>query len=839
MGSIEPAAATAATLLARGSLVGGEELAAPELAALVNARLPNHPDLRSALEQARAQPEDRGPVGALAQALTRMGEQDPAFGRQLAVLVAHARQASGLGGLVTQVYGHAQVGELVTIGQAGDIHLHLPPAPAPTVLERLRRGRPGVLVANLPARNLVFTGREHLLDRLHATLRPGQLAAVVQAQALHGLGGVGKSQLAVEYAHRHLGEYGLIWWVAAEQPLAVPGQLVALARRLGIPEAAEQAETIQALWDELRQFDRWLLIFDNADDSRGLRPYWPPSNGQVLVTSRNPAWASLAATARVDVLPRGEAVMFMRRRAGLDAKAAEALAEALGDLPLALEQAAAYLDETAISAGEYLELLGERASQLYALGTPSSSEETIATTWTVSLQRIRGQVPVAEDLLTLCAFLAPDDIPRALLPNHPDALPERLATVVCDRVAYQQAIAALHRYSLTTVSGDALSVHRLVQAVIRKELSLEQTMTWTGTAIRLFRASFPDDSYEIRTWPECGRLLPHALTAADHADAVGVEREATGWVLNRVGVYLQRQAEYSQAKQLYGRALGMYEAACGPTHPEVARSLGDLGTLLYELGDFRGAREAHERAAAIYQAAYGLDDPNVARNLTRLGRVLRRLGDLPAARDALARALPIRETRLGADHPETATTLNDLGVVLRDLADLPAARDLLKRALAIRKTRLGADHPDTAQSLSSLATVLHVQGDLDHARTLLERALAIDEAHLSPDHPETAKCLHNLGLVLRDQGDLDAARDTLERALAIREARLGADHFHVAATLTNLATIRYNQGDLDAARRLQERALAIREARLGADHPDTVRSRQNLAAVVAALDNQQ
>lgn len=426
----------------------------------------------------------------------------------------------------------------------------------------------------------------------------------------------------------------------------------------------------------------------------------------MLVTSRHPTWTGLARTIGVDVLARSESVAFLHRRGGLGAEEAAELAEALGDLPLALEQAAAYLDETGISAREYLQLLGERASQLYALGTPSNSEETIATTWTVSLERIRGQVPVAEDLLTLCAFLAPDDIPRTLLGNHPEALPERLAAVVCDRVGYQQAIAALHRYSLTTVTRDALSVHRLVQAVVRKELSLEQTMTWTGAAIRLLRLSFPDDSYEIRTWPECGRLLPHALTAADYADAVAVEREATGWVLNRVGVYLQRQAEYGQAKQLYERALGMYEAACGPTDPEVARSLGDLGTVLYDLSDFRGARQAHEQAAAIYQAADGLDDPNVARNLTRLGRALRRLGDLPAARDALARALPIRETRLGADHPETATTLGDLGVVLRNLADLPAARALLDRALAIREARLGPDHPDTVRSREALAAVV-------------------------------------------------------------------------------------------------------------------------------------
>jgi hypothetical protein len=211
-------------------------------------------------------------------------------------------------------------------------------------------------VSNLPARNPNFTGRADLLDQLHQRLSPGQAAAViqVQAQALHGLGGVGKTQLALEYAHRHKGDYDLIWWVAAEPPAAIPGQLAALARRLGLPEAAEHAETVQALWDALRQRDRWLLVFDNAEHPSDLRPWWPPDAGRVLVTSRNPTWTGLAATVPLDVLPRAEAVAFLQHRLGRDDPALDQLAETLGELPLALEQAAAYLEETAGSPSGYL-----------------------------------------------------------------------------------------------------------------------------------------------------------------------------------------------------------------------------------------------------------------------------------------------------------------------------------------------------------------------------------------------------------------------------------------------------------------------------------------------------
>ncbi len=152
----------------------------------------------------------------------------------------------------------------------------------------------------------------------------------VQAQTLHGLGGVGKTQLALEYAYRHQTDYDLIWWVTAEPPAAIPGQLVALARRLGLPEQAEQAETIGALWDALRQRDRWLLVFDNAEDPRDLRPWWPPDSGRVLVTSRHPIWAGPATALAVDVLPHTEAVAFLRRRLGRDDPDFDLLAAALG-----------------------------------------------------------------------------------------------------------------------------------------------------------------------------------------------------------------------------------------------------------------------------------------------------------------------------------------------------------------------------------------------------------------------------------------------------------------------------------------------------------------------------
>ncbi len=700
--------------------------------------------------------------------------------------------------------------------------------------------RPAVF--DVPARNPHFTGRNDLLQALRTHLAESATGAVVQAVqagAVHGLGGAGKTQLAVEYAHRYAADYDLVWWIPAEQPAAISGRLAQLARRLGLPELPSLEEHVGVVFDALGQQDRWLLVYDNAQaptDLMGLRP--PAGGGHMLVTSRNPAWGGVAATVRVDVLPRDQAVGFLAARTGSSDQASlERLAEVLGDLPLALEQAAAYLEETATTPGEYLELLGERAGELFALGRPATTEQTIANTWTVSLDRVKNEAPAAQDLLCLCAFLAPDDLPRGLLADYHDQLPEPLAAALGDRVGFQQVLGALRRYSLATVTPETISVHRLVQAVVRHGLDPERARGWAAAAVGLVRAAFPDEPEDVETWPTAARLLPHALAATDHASTLGADLTATSGLLHEAGRYLWGRAEHAQAKTLHQRALAIREAHLGPDHLGTAYSHANLATVLSDTGDLDGARMHHQRALAIYEASLGADHTHTATSLRSLASVLRAQGDLDGARALHQRALAIFEARLGADHPDTADSCNNLANVLADQGDLDGARALYERALAVREARLGADHPDTAESCNNLANVLRDQGDLDGARTLYERGLAVREARLGADHPDTASSLHNLATVLYALDDLDGARAVLERALAVWEARLGADHPNTAGSLGNLAGVLYRQGDLDGARAVLERALAIFDARLGADHPRTKQTRANLAMVDAALDD--
>jgi hypothetical protein len=260
----------------------------------------------------------------------------------------------------------------------------------------------------VPARNPNFVGRTELLKALRGLLRTSDPDAVVRAGAVCGLAGVGKTQLAIEYAHRFAADYSLVWWVAAEQPLAIPGRLATLARRLGLAELTDQEGQLSLLWEELGRRERWLLIFDNAEHPRGLSSYRPPAGrGQVLVTSRNPAWGAMATPLPVEALPRAEAVAFLRARAGGQNAAADELAEALGDLPLALEQAAAYLEQTRMSLPDYVGLLGERAGELLELGEPTDHPDTVAAAWALSLARVRAEAPVAEDLVAFVRIPSP------------------------------------------------------------------------------------------------------------------------------------------------------------------------------------------------------------------------------------------------------------------------------------------------------------------------------------------------------------------------------------------------------------------------------------------------
>jgi tetratricopeptide (TPR) repeat protein len=692
---------------------------------------------------------------------------------------------------------------------------------------------------NIPhLRNPNFTGRESLLTQLRTALTSGQPAALTQA--ISGLGGVGKTQLAVEYAYCYVAEYDVVWWVRAEEPATLAADYAGLAGPLDLPQKDEpdQRVVVEAVRRWLGQNAGWLLVFDNAPGPAQVRDYLPQAaTGHVLVTSRNPAWRGVASPLTVQVLERPESVDFLLKRTGqADEEAADALADALGDLPLALEQAGAYVEATGGSLSGYLDLFRHRQRDLLSRGKPSTDyPHTVATTWELSFQQVQQASPAGADLLNLCAFLAPDDIPRDLLSEGAGHLPPPLADAVADPLAFNEAVAALRCYSLIEVRDDALSVHRLVQAVTRDRLAGKTQRTWAEAAVRLVNSAFPFESDDVRAWQVCSRLLSHALSTAWHAESLEVDPEAMGHLLNRAGVYFHGRAQFAEAKAALERSLIIAEAVFGPDHPNVASAINNLGRVLKDLGDLVGARAAFDRALTTYEQSLGLEHPYVASVVDNLGQVLQDLGEFGGAHAAYERALVIREQKLGENSPDVATTLSNLGRLLLQQGDPTEGLLCVERALMIYEQAFGQQHPRVATCLNNLGGILHNLGDLERARAAYERALAIDEAAFGPDHPNVATCVNNLGGVLRDLGDLAGAREAFERALAIDEAAFGPDHPNVARDVNNLGSVLKDLGDLVGARAAYKRALAIDQAAFGPDHPKVATDVNNLGNVLQDL----
>ena len=682
--------------------------------------------------------------------------------------------------------------------------------------------------------------------------------------SVHGMGGIGKTQLAAEYAHACARGYDLVWWIAAEEPAAIPDQFTALAARLVLPPATEPDALQAQVHDRLRTVPGWLLIFDNADATADIQPWLPPGPmppgvpGHVIVTTRRGGFGAMGQVMDLDVIGLADAVRLLRSRVpDLGQETAEQIAAELGRLPLALEQAAAYLDISQMPGHEYLELLRTRAADLLRRGTVAARQDiTIATLWDLSLERITSQRPAAVQLLDLCAYLAPEPIPLDLFTTHPDLLPQPLSAATADQLTFADTLAVLADYSLAKRTDTGLQLHRLVQAAIRARHQhtgpAAQTPEKTGqgggpahdpltVTLAVLRANAPEKITGVpAAWPRWTVLLPHVLAATDHlGPAAGepspVTMEDASWLLDRAATYLRVRGRPADAKPLLERALAIDEAAYGPDHPNVALRLNNLALTLRDLGQPGTARPLQERSLAITEAAYGPDHPEVATRLANLAATLWDLGQPQAAQPLEERALAIDEAAFGPDHPNVALSLDNLALTLRDLGQPQAARPLQERALAIDEAAYGPDHPDVALRLDNLAATLRDLGQPQAARPLQERALAITEAAYGPDHPNVAIRLNNLALTLRDLGQPGTARPLQERALANTEAAYGPDHPDVAIRLDNLALTLRDLGQPHAARPLQERALAITEAAYGPDHPDVAIRLDNLALTLRDL----
>jgi tetratricopeptide (TPR) repeat protein len=737
-------------------------------------------------------------------------------------------------------------------------------------------------------RNPFFTGRERLLKEIYERFTLPETTARVTTQALCGLGGIGKTQTALEYAYRYREAYHFVLWVRAAARDTLITDFVTLAEVLHLPERQErdQHQIVDAVKWWLEHHTGWLLIFDNVDDLEVLSDFLPTGDsGHILLTTQAQALGAIAHAIEIEKMDVEEGTLLLLRRAKLgepDASLpqAQAVVLAMDGLPLALDQAGAYIEETACGLNHYWSLYQKRKADLLKRRGkgPALYPHTVATTWSLSFQRVEEKNPAAADLLRLCAFLSPDAIPEEILIADPRVLGPVLAPVAADAFLLDQAIEALRTYSL--VRRDAkektLSMHRLVQAALQDTLEEAERRRWAERTILAAHAGFlhigPD------TWPQCERLLPHALLAAQYIEQYQISDEKAGHFLYQTASYLLVRARYAQAEPLFQQARRVWEQCLGPEclpvatslnglahlyqeqdkfaeaeslyqqvlriqgqhlgseHPDVAFSLHDLAVLYYQHGRYAQAERLYLRALQLCEQHLGSEHLNVSSPLNGLANLYQLQGKYAQAEPLFLRALQLCEQHLGPEHPDVAFQLNGLATLYSAQGKYAQAELLFQRALRIQEQRLGPEHPIVAYPLNWLANLYREQGKYAQAEPLYLRALQIREQHLGSQHRLVARSLHDLAELYRKQDKYAQAEPLYLRALQIHEQQMESEHPETAEAMYGLAQLRETQGDSEEAKVRYARALAVRERVLGAHHPKTKETRKRLIVLLHALE---
>jgi hypothetical protein len=732
---------------------------------------------------------------------------------------------------------------------------------------------------NVPQRNKNFSSRELVLDQIRGTLGGRPEPSPV---ALHGFGGVGKTQIAIEYIYRYQHEYDVVWWIPSDQPFLVKTALAELASQLGLPPAAVSGieDAARDALNSLRRgepFGRWLLVFDNADQPEELLDFIPRGGGHVLITSRNHRWGSLVDAIPVDVFHREGSVEFFAKRVHnvISDEDAARLAEELGDLPLALEQAGALLFERRMSADEYLQQLKARALQLLSQGRPAEYPLPMTASWSVSVANLTETLPEAVELLRVCAFFGSEPIPREAISRAPAGLRPELAGLLNDPIRLGRAVGELGRYALARLDlpGRAIQIHRLVQKLAQDELSPADQERFRHEVHLLLAAYAAGDPNDEKSWPKYSSLLGH-LGPAKIADCdVPEVREFAIRMLRS----LLNSGDYQSAQLMAEDFIQRWSAASGAEHLDVVRMKLEQANVLRELGEFEQAIELNTEILAIADKVLGPDDDDALRAVCGSAADLRALGDFKGALERDEQALGRYEERYGRDHAGTLSAANNLALGYSLVSDYKRARELYGSYSGWLQRGPELDKASMVHALTGLARVVRLSGEYAEACDLGEDAYAIAMKAFGAEHNRTLRTGTDLAISLRRLGEYERAEelavkvhercvrlyglrspDTLAAAMCLSNVWrtlnklddatavvvdsvhrykevLPADHPYAYASLTNLAVLRRVQNYPEAARELNKQALNGLDTRLGRDHHFTLIVALNLASDHAAL----
>jgi len=679
------------------------------------------------------------------------------------------------------------------------------------------------------------------LAELRQQLKKCGSAAVLAAATVQGMGGVGKTQLALKYSHSYRNEYHGIWWFRAESTALLDHDCAACCEQFEIKVPLGTLHR-QALRDWLAQQPGWLLVYDNVEDARALQAYLPQSSKHhVLITSRLTQWDA-AATLTLDVWSNEQALDFLcQRLPAADDEQHRALAQALGGLPLALEQACAYLDKTGVGVETYIVHIDNFNRQTPLLGRNDSDRCSRSVLATLSLAFDRLSEP-ARAMLHLCAWLAPEAIPEYLFTENAELLPKELATRVGDPLDWRETVAELTGYAMCQTSSDGsgslgLLFHRLTQAAVQIQ-HRQQISEEAEQVLGLLRGAFPENTEHPDHWPNCMALAPHVRQFwAWHEKGVAIDTETLSWLLDRLASYFfSAHGLYGEAERLQRKALAINNELLGDEHANTLASMNNLAGTLKAQGNLTDARKFEEAALAVRCRVFGEEHQDTLTVMNNLAHTFWMQGDLSGARKLEETVLAARRRLLGDTHPATLTSMNSLAQTLSDQGALVDARELQETVLATRSHQLGKEHPDTLKAMSNLALTLRAQDDLASACRLEESVLTARRRLLGEEHPETLVSMSNLACTLAAQDDLVAARALDESVLAVRCRLLGDEHPDTLISMNNLAIVLSAQGKLTEARKLQESVLEARRRVLGEKHLDTIASALSLLVILSRLN---
>jgi tetratricopeptide (TPR) repeat protein len=636
----------------------------------------------------------------------------------------------------------------VRAGRDASFHQHYhaaAPAVAGLITGPVRFGLPRVVAH--------FTGRDTQLARLEEVL--GERHQAVITQTVTGLGGVGKSQLAAAYAHRHVNDYDVVAWIRAED--GGIADLAALAGLLTLPVEGltpEEQGQRAVRWLESTQRS-WLLVLDNVADPAQLAALCPSSGpGRVLVTSRRRDFDEFGPVVDVGVFDEHTAVEYLVDRTGrtLERAAAGLLAQAVGYLPLALSHAAAYCTTRTTFEGYLALLAGLPASELYDTNREAFYTQTVATTWKVSIDAARAEASGAGAVLAMAAYLAPDAIPRSLLDTRGSGEDPR------ERGRVDAALDVLHRYSLAEVTDTTVSVHRLVQKVVRDDAQSRGDTTGAEMALKALLDAFPEDVQLPASWPGCEQLLPHVLSLGDAILPWKDTAQGLVTLLNRSSEYLLYAGAGRRALTVLETALGSAASHLGPDHPHTLTARHNLASWLGEAGRVDEAIPRFQALLDDYLRVLEPDHPDTLITRQELAYWLGEAGRVDEAIPRLQALLDDRLRVLGPDHPDTLMTRHELASWLGEAGRVDEAIPRLQALLDDRLRVLGPDHPHTLMTRHNLARWLGEAGRVDEAIPRLQALLDDRLRVLGPDHPNTLTTRHQLANLLRKAGRGKEAR---------------------------------------------------------------------------------